>query len=133
MADLRLDRIAALTGGSLVQGDPALRFGAFGLDSRTTAAGELFFAVVARRDGHDFVAEAAARGAAGAVVSRDVAPPAGRFALIKVADTVAALQALARAVLAERPAQGRGRHRERRARPRPRTSPPPSSRRATTS
>lgn len=103
MAELRLDRIAALTGGAVLQGDPALRFRAFGLDSRTAAAGELFFAVVARRDGHDFVAEAAARGAAGAVVSRDVAPPDGRFALLKVADTVAALQALARGVLAERP------------------------------
>lgn len=103
MADLRLDRIAVLTGGSVAQGDPALRFRAFGLDSRQTAAGQLFFAVVARRDGHDFVAEAAARGAAGAVVSRDVDPPDGRFALLKVADTVAALQALARGVLAERP------------------------------
>jgi len=103
MADLRLDRIAALAGGAVLQGDPALRFRAFGIDSRTTTAGELFFAVIARRDGHDFVAEAAARGAAGAVVSRDVAPPDGRFALLKVADTVAALQALAKGVLAERP------------------------------
>ena len=103
MADLRLDRIAALAGGSVVQGDPALRFRAFGIDSRRTAAGELFFALVARRDGHEFVAEAAARGTAGAVVSRDVPPPDSRFALLKVPDTVIALQALARGVLTERP------------------------------
>jgi len=103
MADLRLDRIAALAGGTLVQGDPGLRVRDYGLDSRTIPAGGLFFAVVARRDGHDFVAEAAARGAAAAVVSRDVPAPRPGFGLIRAGDTVAALQALARAVLAERP------------------------------
>jgi len=103
MADLRLDQIAALARGTLVQGDPALRVRDFGLDSRTIAPGGLFFAVVARRDGHDFVAEAAERGAAAAVVSRDVPFPRPRFGLIRVSDTVAALQALAREVLAEKP------------------------------
>ncbi len=103
MASLRFDRIAALTGGTLVEGDAARRVGDFSLDSRTIAPGGLFFAVVARRDGHDFVAEAAARGAAGAVVSRNVPAPRPGFGLIRVSDTVIALQALAREVLAERP------------------------------
>ena len=62
MASLRFDRIAALTGGTLVEGDAARRVGDFSLDSRTIASGGLFFAVVARRDGHDFVAEGAQRG-----------------------------------------------------------------------
>ena len=103
MATLRIDRIAALAGGTLVQGDPAAVVRAYGLDSRTIPAGALFFAVVARRDGHDFLAAAAARGAAGAVISHDVPAPAPGFALIRTADTVAALQALARGVLDERP------------------------------
>jgi len=103
MARLSLDRIAALTGGVLVQGDRGIVCRGFGIDSRLIRPAELFFAVVAGRDGHDFVADAAARGAAGAVVSRDVSPAPPGFALLKVGDTVAALQALARAVLAERP------------------------------
>lgn len=69
----------------------------FSIDSRTLAAGELFFAIVAARDGHAFVPDAVARGAAGVVVSRPVAVEAGMFA-IEVADTTRALQALARHV-----------------------------------
>jgi UDP-N-acetylmuramoyl-tripeptide--D-alanyl-D-alanine ligase len=43
----------------------------YSIDSRTIAAGELFFAVRGDRfDGHDFVVAAARRGAVGAVVSR---------------------------------------------------------------
>jgi UDP-N-acetylmuramoyl-tripeptide--D-alanyl-D-alanine ligase len=103
MARLRLDQIAAVTGGALVQGDPAAVFGGFGIDSRLVGPGDLFFAVVAGRDGHAFVADAAGRGARGAVVSRDVPPPDPAFALVKVTDTVRALQALARSVLASRP------------------------------
>jgi UDP-N-acetylmuramoyl-tripeptide--D-alanyl-D-alanine ligase len=100
MAALRLDEIAARTGGRVLQGAPGLRFEAFGIDSRLTVAGELFFAVAGRRDGHDYVAAAAGRGAAGAVVSRPVRVPDRRFGLVEVGDTVAALQALARSVLA---------------------------------
>jgi UDP-N-acetylmuramoyl-tripeptide--D-alanyl-D-alanine ligase len=103
MARLRLDRIAAAAGGILRAGDPAAEFSGFRIDSRLVEPGDLFFAVIAERDGHAFVADAAARGARGAVVSRDVPPPDPAFALIRVADTVAALQALARAVLASRP------------------------------
>lgn len=103
MAEIRLDRAAALMGGALVQGRPDLAVRRFGIDSRLTAPGELFFAVVAGRDGHEFVAAAAEAGAAGAVVSREVPLPRPGFALIRVEDTVAALQRLAAAVLAERP------------------------------
>jgi UDP-N-acetylmuramoyl-tripeptide--D-alanyl-D-alanine ligase len=105
MARLRLSEIAAATAGSILRGDGSTVFVSFGLDSRTIEPGGLFFAVVAERDGHDFVAAAAARGAAGAVVSRDVPPPHPSFVLLKVRDTVAALQDLARAVLAAHPAK----------------------------
>src|ERR1039457_1326084 len=49
----------------------ALVVSGYSIDSRTVAAGELFFAVRGERlDGHDFVASALERGAVAAVVSR---------------------------------------------------------------
>jgi UDP-N-acetylmuramoyl-tripeptide--D-alanyl-D-alanine ligase len=100
MAELKLKKIAGIAGGTILQGNPEAVFRGYAIDSRRAAPGDLFFALVAGRDGHAFVADAAARGAAGAVVSRPVAPPAPDFALVLVPDTVAALQSLARAVLA---------------------------------
>ncbi len=100
MARLRLDEVARVAGGTILQGSPALTFGSYGIDSRLAAAGGLFFAVAGRRDGHEFVAAAAAEGAAGAVVSRPVDVPDKSFASVMVKDTVAAIQALGAAVLA---------------------------------
>jgi UDP-N-acetylmuramoyl-tripeptide--D-alanyl-D-alanine ligase len=69
-------------------------FGANGvaIDTRLLAPGDLFVALQGERDGHDFVAEAFAKGAAGALVSRDVAA-AGP--VLRVDDTLAALTRLA--------------------------------------
>jgi len=103
MARLRLDEIARIAGGTILQGSPALTFETYGIDSRLAAAGGLFFAVIGKRDGHGFVDAAAAGGAAGAIVARPVPFPAKDFGLVRVEDTVAALQALAREVLARRP------------------------------
>ena len=72
MAVLRLDEIARIAGGIILQGSPALSFGSCGIDSRLTTPGSLFFAVPGRRDGHDFVADAAKNGAAGAIVRRPI-------------------------------------------------------------
>ena len=101
MAELRLDEIARRMGGRIIQGDPSARFSAFNIDSRLSRPGELFFAVVAKRNGHDFVPDAFAKGARGAVVSQDIAPIGPVLALVRVPDTVAALQTLARSVLDE--------------------------------
>ena len=62
-------------------------------NSRTLRPGEVFFALRgARCDGHDFVAEVLARGAAAAVVSCDVAVPAEfRDRVVRVSDTLRAL------------------------------------------
>jgi UDP-N-acetylmuramoyl-tripeptide--D-alanyl-D-alanine ligase len=64
-------------------------------DSRTVAPGDLYVALLGERfDGHEFVADALARGAGGAVVSRPVAGAAGA-PVYAVADTLVALGALA--------------------------------------
>jgi UDP-N-acetylmuramoyl-tripeptide--D-alanyl-D-alanine ligase len=89
--------IASAVGGVLKAGWPETVVDGFSIDSRTLAPGDLFFAIVAARDGHDFVGDALARGAAGAVVQR------GRWhgdqgVVIEVDDTTRALQALGRHV-----------------------------------
>ena len=78
----------------------------YSIDSRTIAAGELFFAVRGERfDGHDFVEVALANGAVAAVVSMRWLEPAGMdpCKLLRVPDhdgegVLIALQQLARAV-----------------------------------
>ena len=69
-------------------------FSAWGLsiDTRTIRPGDLFVALHGdNRDGHSFVDEALAKGAAGAMVHRNVAP-GGR--LLRVEDTLAGLHQL---------------------------------------
>lgn len=94
--------IAAAMGGRLVAGDRDHYVTGFSIDSRTLAAGDLFFAIVAARDGHDFVGAAARRRAAGVIVSRPVTLPDGSESFaIEVADTTRGLQDLARYVRRE--------------------------------
>jgi UDP-N-acetylmuramoyl-tripeptide--D-alanyl-D-alanine ligase len=90
-------------GGRLTSGDAARQPSGYSIDSRSLAAGDLFFAIVAARDGHDFVGDAIRRGAAGIVVSRPGTPAtgAGDVMVIEVADTTKALQDLARYVRRE--------------------------------
>jgi UDP-N-acetylmuramoyl-tripeptide--D-alanyl-D-alanine ligase len=65
-------------------------------DSRSVSKGDLFFALSGETsDGHRFVNDALARGAAAAVVSRDVEGAKG--ALVRVPDTMKALVDLGRA------------------------------------
>jgi UDP-N-acetylmuramoyl-tripeptide--D-alanyl-D-alanine ligase len=98
----RLDAAAvALAMGARIEG-PAFggAFAPVSIDSRTLRRGDLFFAIRGPRfDGHDFAADAVAKGAAGVVVSD--AHSAARLSGVPVfivKDTLAALQALARAV-----------------------------------
>jgi UDP-N-acetylmuramoyl-tripeptide--D-alanyl-D-alanine ligase len=67
------------------------------IDTRTLAPGDLFVALSAARDGHDFVADALARGAAAAMVSRIPEGVAGGAPLLVVEDVQAGLEALGRA------------------------------------
>jgi len=94
--------LAVAMGGRLVTGDSDHYVTGFSIDSRTLAAGDLFFAIVAARDGHEYVSAAAQRRAAGIVVDRPVVmPDASESFVIEVADTTRGLQDLARYVRRE--------------------------------
>jgi UDP-N-acetylmuramoyl-tripeptide--D-alanyl-D-alanine ligase len=67
------------------------------IDSRALAAGDLFIALRGpNHDGHDFVAPAFERGAAAAMVDRQILGHPPGAALIRVDDTLAGLSALGR-------------------------------------
>ncbi|MGH8129657.1 MAG: UDP-N-acetylmuramoyl-tripeptide--D-alanyl-D-alanine ligase [Steroidobacteraceae bacterium] len=89
----RLSDVAAATGGRL--GGSDREFSGVSIDSRTLERGQLFFALRGERfDGHAFVARAAEKGAAGAVVEQtlDCTVPQ-----VVVRDSQAALTVLASA------------------------------------
>ncbi|WP_412073572.1 UDP-N-acetylmuramoyl-tripeptide--D-alanyl-D-alanine ligase [Tritonibacter mobilis] len=67
------------------------------IDTRTLAPGDLFVALKAARDGHDFVAQALAKGAGAALVSHIPEGVAEGSPLLLVDDVQAALEALGRA------------------------------------
>ncbi len=67
----------------------------YSIDSRTLAPGELFFAIRAERDGHDFVEKALAKGAAAAVVAKSWAGAGDLKRLLRTDDPRAALERLA--------------------------------------
>ncbi|MCS7172273.1 MAG: UDP-N-acetylmuramoyl-tripeptide--D-alanyl-D-alanine ligase [Armatimonadetes bacterium] len=85
---LTLAEVAKATGGK-TRGDPQTSVCGISVHSARVRQGELFVALRGpRRDGHDFVQEAAARGAAAALVSR---PVEAGVPLVLVPDTVQAL------------------------------------------
>src|SRR5690606_37325321 len=62
-------------------------------DTRALKAGDLFLALSGENfNGHTFLAEAAKRGAIGAVVSEDIPGLPQDFAVLRVPDTLTALQ-----------------------------------------
>lgn len=96
---LTLADVLAITGGAVVsRAAGEIAFTSVSIDSRTLEPGALFVAVRgARLDGHDFLAEAAGRGAAAALVHRDAPAPVG-LPLVRVADTTRGLSDLAHRV-----------------------------------
>jgi len=75
------------------------------IDTRSIQPGDLFVALKDVRDGHDFVADALARGAAAALVSRRPDGVASDAPLLIVNDVLEALEALGRAGRARSRAQ----------------------------
>lgn len=86
---------AAEAAGGEARGDWAVT--GIGIDSRNVAPGELFVALRAARDGHEFVAAALAAGAGAAMVSRVPDGVPGHAPLLLVPDVQAGLEALGRA------------------------------------
>ncbi len=95
MSALWTAREAAEATGGTARGD--WQATGVSIDTRTLAPGDLFVALVAARDGHDFVADALAKGAAAALVSRVPEGVAADAPLLLVADVLEALAALGRA------------------------------------
>jgi UDP-N-acetylmuramoyl-tripeptide--D-alanyl-D-alanine ligase len=89
---------AAFATGGLASGDWAAT--GVSIDTRSLRPGDLFVALSAARDGHDFVAAALDCGAAAALVSKVPAGVAKDAPLLLVADVQAALEALGRAARA---------------------------------
>lgn len=96
---------AAASGGSLLcRGADRLEDGrvsaddwqveGISFDTRSLQAGDLFVALHGARDGHDFIRDAAERGARAALVSRIPDETPASLPLLKVPDTVAGLSSL---------------------------------------
>ncbi len=97
MARLSVAEAAQAVGGQITAGDPDAWIEGASIDSRAIRGGEVFFAFAGERtDGHRFVPDALARGAAAAMIQEDV--PTSTGALIHVDDTFKALHDLARFV-----------------------------------
>ena len=93
MRDLTPEAVLAVTGGETHGALPAGELTAVTTDSRTIEPGCLFAAIAgARADGHDFIRQAAEKGAACVLCSRFVDAP---VAQIRVPDVPAALRAVA--------------------------------------
>jgi len=94
------DEIAAATGGKV---NRAFTATGVSIDTRTVEPGDLFVALAGVRDGHEFVGQALAKGAAGALVSQPVDGPS-----VGVAETFKALEALGVAARDRAPQVRRG-------------------------
>ncbi|RAK51290.1 UDP-N-acetylmuramoyl-tripeptide--D-alanyl-D-alanine ligase [Phenylobacterium deserti] len=92
------DEIAAATGGALA--GEAFQATGVSIDTRTIEPGDLFVALAGVRDGHEFVEQALAKGAAGVLATQPVSAPA-----IMVEDTLKALELLGEASRDRAPAK----------------------------
>ena len=92
-----LDDLLDASGGRIIHGTPTPdeRYTGGAFDSRLVRPGQVFFALRDQRDGHEFVADALARGASAAVVERPVAGLVGEGLVVQVPSPLHALRALA--------------------------------------
>jgi len=95
MKPITLIEIARVTGGEIIQGDPEVVLTRVSTDTRKIKPGDLFLALKGERyDAHQFLEQAVCAGAGGLVIDQTVDIPAG-IPVIKVGNTLDALQALA--------------------------------------
>ena len=93
MKALTAQQLAPMMDGTLIQGDPDRVVTGVSTDTRTITADQAFFALQGEKsDGHSYLGKALGAGCRVAVVSKDVSLPEDT-AVIRVADTLKALQA----------------------------------------
>jgi len=101
MKEFPIIKLAKVVGATLQPSSAKSRvfsFSAVSTDSRTTEAGDCFFAIAGENfDGHDYVCDAFAKGAVCAVVSKKVDDKVAGRCVLRVEDTVKALGDLGRA------------------------------------
>lgn len=98
MTELKILDVAEVTGGEMISSGPPGTIKSVSIDSRTVRPGELFIAVKGENfDGHDFMAEAASKGASAIMAERFTGSlrTSQGTALIKVPDTKRAMGKLA--------------------------------------
>lgn len=97
MEALSLAQIAQLADGNLAPPSPDMTVSRISTDSRTLQRDDLFVPLRGENfDGHEFIQQAAERGALGAIVEKNWSgEPPNNFALIRVRDTLVAYQTLA--------------------------------------
>jgi UDP-N-acetylmuramoyl-tripeptide--D-alanyl-D-alanine ligase len=95
MREFSPQSLASWTGGRWTT-MPVSSLSGFNQDTRSLSAGEVFVALkTEKRDGHDFLADAAAKGAAAALVAREVS--GAPLPQLVVADSLRAFQSIAAA------------------------------------
>jgi UDP-N-acetylmuramoyl-tripeptide--D-alanyl-D-alanine ligase len=91
-----LAEVARLSGGRVLQGDPALAVTRLHTDTRTLGEGDCFVALRGDRfDGHTFVPQARAHGAVAAMISTRTSDAPAGLGLVEVPDTLEGLQRFA--------------------------------------
>lgn len=98
---LTLHDLATATGG-MVTGNPATAVDGLGIDSRALPPGAGFVALVAERDGHDFVPGAIEAGAVAVIASRPIEADVPTLLVDDTADALLAIGRLARTRLPDR-------------------------------
>ncbi|MEU2429983.1 UDP-N-acetylmuramoyl-tripeptide--D-alanyl-D-alanine ligase [Streptomyces sp. NPDC007861] len=90
---IEISDLLASTEAFVVRGN-AESFSAAAINSKEISPGALFFAIRGNRDGHEFALDAVQAGATGLVVERDVPGVPDTVTVIRVPDTLKALQEL---------------------------------------
>ena len=100
-----LEDLLDASGGRIINGTPSrdVRYSGGAFDSRLVLPTQVFFALRDQRDGHDFVSDAFARGAAAAVVERSIGGLPADALVVQVASSQRALRALAERVRERQP------------------------------
>lgn len=90
---IEISHLLACTSASLVK-PGAESFTGASINSKEVSSGGLFFAIRGNRDGHEFVPDAVRAGASGVVVQQDIGDVPDGVTVVRVPDTLTALQEL---------------------------------------